>query len=110
MTAENREDPIITINGQQYHTIPFNDLPSTANKNEEENYIPGQSGSANDTGGLDGAIKGIQQKMGEIWDTFTYFTQFINQIFSVLPEELRIVLVSGFTIMIVLGLIKIFIN
>lgn len=110
VTAQNREDPIVTINGQQYHTIPLSELPSTANKNEEENYIPGQSGSMNDTGGLDGAIKGIQQKMGEIWDTFTYFTQFINQIFSVLPQELRIVLVSGFTIMIVLGLIKIFIN
>ena len=110
VTAENREDPVITINGQQYHTIPFSNLPSTANKNEEENYIPGQSGSANDTGGLDGAVKGIQQKMSEIWNTFTYFTEFINQMFSVLPEELRIILVSAFTVMIVLGLIKIFIN
>lgn len=110
VTNENKDDPIVNIGGKDYHVIPYEDLPSTANKNEEENYIPGQSGNMNDTGGLDGAIKGVQQKMSEIWDVFTYFTGLINQIFSALPDELRIILVSAFTIAITLGLIKIFIN
>lgn len=110
VTDENKDDPIVTINGKQYHTIPFNDLPSTANKNEEENYIPGESGSPNSEGGLSSALKGIQQKMSEIWDIITFFSGFVNTMFSILPEPIRIILLSAFAIAITLGLIKIFIN
>lgn len=110
VTEENKDNPTVTINGKTYDVIPYSDLPSTATKNEEDNYIPGQSGSATDTGGLDSAIKKAQQKMSEIWNTFTYFTDFINQIFSVFPDEVKTILLSAFTIMIVIGLIKIFIG
>lgn len=110
ITAENKDNPTITIDGKTYNVIPYGDLPSTATKNEENNYIPGESGSATDTGGLDSAIKNVQQKMSEIWNTFTYFTDFINQIFSVFPDEVKTILLSAFTIMIIIGLIKIFIN
>ena len=110
ITAENEENPTITINGTTYNVIPYGDLPSTATKNEEDNYIPGESGSATDTGGLDSAIKNTQQKMSEIWNTFTYFTAFVGQIFSSLPGEVQTILLSAFTVGIILGLIKIFIN
>lgn len=110
ITQENKDNPTITINGKTYNVIPYEDLPSTATKNEQENYIPGESGSANDTGGLDNAIKNAQQKMSEIWNTITYFTDFINQIFSALPDEIETILISAFTIMIIIGLIKIFIS
>ena len=110
VTEENKNNPTVTINGKTYNVIPYDDLPSTATKNEEDNYIPGESGQANSTGGLDSAIKGTQQKMSEIWNTFTYFTDFINQIFSILPDEVKTILLSAFTIMIIIGLIKIFIN
>ena len=110
ITAENKDNPTVTIGSKTYNVIPYGDLPSTATKNEENGYIPGESGSATDTGGLDSAIKNTQQKMSEIWNTFTYFTDFINQIFSVFPDEVKTILLSAFTIMIVIGLIKIFIN
>lgn len=110
VTQENVDQPTITINGKTYNVIPYDELPSTATENEEENYIPGESGNANDTGGLDNAIKNAQQKMSEIWNTITYFTDFINQIFSSLPTEIRTILVSAFTIMITIGLIKIFVS
>lgn len=110
ITQENKNNPTITINGKTYDVIPYDELPSTATENEEENYIPGESGNANDTGGLDSAIKNAQQKMSEIWNTITYFTDFINQIFSALPDEIETILISAFTIMIIIGLIKIFIS
>lgn len=110
ITAENEESPTVTINGKTYDVIPYDDLPSTATKNEEDNYIPGESGSATDTGGLDSAIAGAQSKLSEIWNTFTYFTSFIGLIFSSLPSEVHTILLSAFTIMIVLGIIKIFLG
>lgn len=110
VTQENEENPTVTIGGKTYNVIPYSDLPSTATKNEEDNYIPGESGSATDTGGLDSAVKNTQQKLSEIWNTFTYFTSFVGQLFSTLPEEVQTVLLSAFTIAIVLGLIKIFVG
>lgn len=110
VTEANEENPTVTINGKTYDVIPYDDLPSTATKNEEDNYIPGESGSATDTGGLDSAIAGAQNKLSEIWNTFTYFTSFIGLIFSSLPSEVHTILLSAFTIMIVLGIIKIFLG
>ena len=102
--------PFIAIAPITTKIIITGDNTTRATKNEQENYIPGESGSANDTGGLDNAIKNAQQKMSEIWNTITYFTNFINQIFSALPDEIETILISAFTIMIIIGLIKIFIS
>ena len=112
VTSENKDDPTITINGKTYHTIPYSNLPSTATQNEEENYIPGESEDSitGNTVGLSGIVKNVQSKLSEIWNIFTYFMSFVNQIFSVLPDEIRTVLVASFSIGCILGLIKIFIN
>ena len=59
---------------------------------------------------MDSAIKNVQQRMSEIWNTFTYFTDFVGQIFSSLPTEVQTVLLSAFTVAIILGLIKIFVG
>ena len=106
VTQENLSDPTVTINGSTYHTLPFNSLTNTANQNDENGFVPGEVTPG--TGGLDSAIQNVQNKMSEIWGTFTYFTSFINQLFATLPVELRTVLISAFTIAIILGLIKIF--
>ena len=45
ITDENKDTPIININGKDYNIIPFENLSNSANKNEEENFIPGESGS-----------------------------------------------------------------
>lgn len=110
ITTENKDNPTVTIGGKTYDVIPYEDLPSTATKNEEDNYIPGESGSASDTGGLDSAIAGAQKKMSEIWNSITYFTDFISQIFSSLPDEIHTILISAFIIMVMLGIIKIFLG
>ena len=106
VTQENLSDPTVTINGNTYHTLPFSSLTNSANQNDENGFVPGEVTPG--SGGLDSAIKNVQNKMSEIWGTFTYFTSFINQLFATLPVELRTVLISAFTIAIILGLIKIF--
>lgn len=109
VTPSNVYNPTITINGKTYNVIPYDDLPSTATGNEESNYIPGESGSATDTGGLDSAIKGARDTFSGLWNTFTYFTDFIGQLFSSLPSELSSVLLTCFTVALVIGLLKIFV-
>lgn len=109
ITSENKDNPTVTIAGHTYNVIPYDSLPSSATANEEEGYIPGESENiiTGETIGLSAILKNIQQKLSEIWNIFTYFMSFVNQIFSVLPEEIRTVLVASFTIGCVLGLIKI---
>ena len=43
ITEEEKNNPYVTVNGKKYPTIPYDELPSTATKNEEENFIPGES-------------------------------------------------------------------
>lgn len=110
ITQENEENPTVTIDGKTYNVIPYDELPSTATKNEEDNYIPGESGSATDTGGIDSAIKNVQESLSQMWNTFSYFTDFVGQLFSSLPSEIRTVLLSAFIVGIVIGLIKLFVS
>ena len=98
----------MTINGQTYNTIPYSDLPSTATENEENNYIPGESGSASDVNGLNSAIKNAKDNLSSIWDTFNYFISFVRQLFNSLPKEISGVLLAGLVVSVLLGLIKIF--
>ena len=109
ITSDNVNNPVITIGDHSYNVIPYGDLPSTATKNEEENYIPGESENAitGNSTGLSSIVKNVQNKLSEIWNIFTYFMSFVNQIFSVFPDEFRTVLLASFTIGCVLGLIKI---
>ena len=58
--------------------------------------------------GLTSIIKNIQKGLSDIWGIFTYFMNFVNQIFSVLPSEYRTVLVASFSIGCILGVLKIF--
>ena len=110
VTSDNKNDPTITINGNTYHTIPYSNLPSTATQNEEDNYIPGASEDVitGNSVGLTSIIKNIQKGLSDIWGIFTYFMNFVNQIFSVLPSEYRTVLVASFSIGCILGVLKIF--
>lgn len=110
ITQTNLNDPTITIGGKTYTTIPYSDLPSSATKNEENNYIPGESGSSTSVGGLDSAIKSAQNSLSSLWNTITYFTDFVGLTFSTLPTELRTILLSAFIICITLGIIKLFVG
>lgn len=102
VTSENKDDPIITIDGQDYHTIPFDKLSNSANKNEEENYVPGESGSS-----LSSIVENLSNTLDGIWSSFTTFMGFVTKMFNTLPIEFRTIAITTFTVSCVLGLIKI---
>lgn len=109
ITEEEKDNPYVTVDGRIYPTIPYNNLPSTATKNEEENYAPGESENfvgvmVDDftnlfTAPLDFLI--------EIWGTIVTFFALITSFISLLPPILQGFLYSSFTLAIVLGIIKI---
>lgn len=99
----NKSDPIVSIGGKDYHVIPFDKLPSSANKNEEENYVPGESEKFT----LGSITKNLTSTLGSIWSTFTSFFGFVTKMFSVLPNEFQAVAILTFSTGCILGLIKI---
>ena len=99
----NKSDPIVSIGGKDYHVIPFDKLPSSANKNEEENYVPGESEKFT----LSSITKNLTSTLGSIWNTFTSFFGFVTKMFSVLPSEFQAIAILTFSTGCILGLIKI---
>lgn len=105
VTDENKDDPIVTIDGKEYHTIPYDNLPSSATKNEEENYVPGESQDFGDIAG--NVISKPLDFFKSIASAITSFFGIITSFLSFLPIELRSFLYFSFVIAIVLGILKI---
>ena len=105
VTDENKDDPIVTIDGKEYHTIPYDNLPSSATKNEEENYVPGESQNFGDIAG--NVISKPLDFFKSIASAITSFFGIITSFLSFLPIELRSFLYFSFVIAIVLGILKI---
>ena len=103
MDENNKSDPIVSIGGKDYHVIPFEKLPSSANKNEEENYVPGESERFALLDKLDFLINNLNR----VWDAFTSFMGFVGKMFSTLPDEFKAIAISSFTIGCTLMIFKI---
>lgn len=103
VTEENKDDFVLTIGGLDYHIIPYEELPSTATKNEEENYVPGES----ERFALLDIIDNLTNTLDGIWKSFVTFMGFVTKMFSTLPIEFRTIAITTFTVSCVLGLIKI---
>lgn len=99
----NKSDPIVSIGGKDYHVIPFEKLPSSANKNEEENYVPGESEKFT----LSSITKNLASTLEGIWNSITSFFSFVTKMFSVLPSEFQAISILTFSTGCILGLIKI---
>ena len=99
----NKSDPIVSIGGKDYHVIPFDKLPSSANKNEKENYVPGESERFALLDKLDFLINNLNR----VWDAFTSFMGFVGKMFSTLPDEFKAIAISSFTIGCTLMIFKI---
>lgn len=99
VTAENVNDPVITVGGVQHHTIPFNKLSNTVNKNEEENFIPGSTEQFDPFGD-------VVDYISSFWNSLTTFMGLVTKFFNTLPVEIRAISITMFTTAITLGVIK----
>lgn len=103
ITEEDKDNPYVTVNGKKYPTIPYDDLPSTATKNEEENFIPGQSEEFSFSDIFTKPLDFLK----DVWESISSVFDLIAELFSLLPEPIKTFLIISFTLAVVLGLIKI---
>lgn len=103
VTDDNIDDPIVTIDGKEYHTIPYNQLPSTATKNEEENYVPGESKELS----FSEIADNVTDTLSSVWSSIITFMNLFTKFFNTLPVEIRVISISTFTTACILGIIKI---
>jgi len=103
VTDDNVDDPVITVGGQEYNTIPFNKLTNSANKNEEENFIPGASEGFH-------PIESLVNYITSFWSSLTTFMSLVTKFFNTLPIEIRAVCITFFTTACTLGILKILKN
>ena len=101
VTDDNVNDPVITVDGKQYHTIPLDSLTNTVWDNEDNNFIPGESNNA-----FTDIIDNISEKSEYLWTTLTSFMSLVTRLFNTLPVEFRTILITSFSIMVTLGVIK----
>ena len=102
VTADNVDDPVVTIGGKDYHTIPFNKLTSSANQNEEENYVPGESKKLN----LSDIVSNITNTVSSFWDSIVNFMSLVTKFFNTLPIEIKGVAITTFSMACMIALIK----
>ena len=102
VTADNVDDPVVTIGGKNYHTIPFNKLTSSANQNEEENYVPGESKKLN----LSDIVSNITNTVSSFWDSIVNFMSLVTKFFNTLPIEIKGVAITTFSMACMIALIK----
>lgn len=117
ITEEEKNNPIITIDGKKYSTIPYDELTDTATKSEDENYTSGGScavGDINCTASLtSGSIKWSDiftsplDFLKNIWTSITQVFTLITYFIALLPTTLQYFFYISFTLAIVLGIIKI---
>lgn len=103
VSEEEKNNPIITINGKKHTPKSYDELTDTATKSEDENYVDGASEKFTFSDIFTAPLEFLKT----IWNSITQFFQVINQFISLLPETLQAFLYMSFMLAIILGLIKI---
>lgn len=103
VSKEEKNNPIITINGKKHTPKSYDELTDTATKSEDENYADGASEKFTFSDIFTAPLEFLKT----IWNSITQFFQVINQFISLLPETLQAFLYMSFMLAIILGLIKI---
>lgn len=115
ITEEKSNYPYVTIDGKTYPTIPYDDLTDTSTKSEDDGYNSGTSCAVGDfncmTSSSTSSFSDLFDKplevLKSIWSSITSVFSLITYLISLLPSEMATFLYLGFTLAIVIGLIKI---
>lgn len=115
ITSDNKDNPIININGKNYSTIPYDELSSTATQSFEEGYVSGQVcglGDLNCYSNVTGSdfsdiFESPLKVLKSVWSSISSVFTLISEFISFLPVELRSFLYLAFMLAVVLGILKI---
>lgn len=117
ITEEEKDNPILTINGKKYSVLPYDDLTDSSTKSEDEGYASGGScavGDFNCTASMmDSDFKWSDiftsplEFIKGIWSSVTQIFIVIGYFISLLPAQLQYFFYICFMLAIILGLLKI---
>lgn len=115
ITEDDKDNPILNINGRDYAPKSYDDLSDTATKSEDENFGSGgvcMVGDLNCTRqytsfSWSDIFDGPLDFLKGIWDSIVAVFEVIIYFISILPSPLQSFLYFSFMLAVVLGLIKI---
>lgn len=103
ISEEEKDNPIITINGKKYTPKSYDDLTDTATKSEDENYADGASEEFSITDIFSAPLEFFKK----IINAISEFNGLIKELFSFLPDEFLVFLLAAFALLVVVAIVKI---
>lgn len=103
VSEEEKNNPIITINGKKYTPKSYDELTDTATKSEDENYSDGASEEFSITDIFSAPLEFFKK----IINAISEFNGLIKELFSFLPDEFLVFLLAAFALLVVVAIVKI---
>lgn len=103
ISEEEKDNPIITINGKKYTPKSYDELTDTATKSEDENYADGASEEFSITDIFSAPLEFFKK----IINAISEFNGLIKELFSFLPDEFLAFLLAVFALLVVVAIVKI---
>lgn len=103
VSEEEKNNPIITINGKKHTPKSYDELTDTATKSEDENYADGASEEFSVTDIFSAPLEFFKK----IINAISEFNGLIKELFSFLPDEFLAFLLAAFALLVVVAIVKI---
>lgn len=103
VSEEEKNNPIITINGKKHTPKSYDELTDTATKSEDENYADGASEEFSITDIFSAPLEFLKK----IINAISEFNGLIKELFSFLPDEFLAFLLAAFALLVVVAIVKI---
>lgn len=103
VSEEEKDNPIITINGKKYTPKSYDVLTDTATKSEDENYVDGASEEFSITDIFSAPLEFFKK----IINAISEFNGLIKELFSFLPDEFLAFILAAFALLVVVAIVKI---
>lgn len=103
VSEEEKNNPIITINGKKHTPKSYDELTDTATKSEDENYSDGASEEFSITDIFSAPLEFFKK----IINAISEFNGLIKELFSFLPDEFLAFLLAAFALLVVVAIVKI---
>lgn len=103
ISEEEKDNPIITINGKKHTPKSYDELTDTATKSEDENYADGASEEFSITDIFTAPLEFFKK----IINAISEFNGLIKELFSFLPDEFLAFLLAAFALLVVVAIVKI---
>lgn len=103
VSEEEKNNPIITINGKKHTPKSYDELTDTATKSEDENY----AGGASEEFSITDIFSAPLEFFKKIINAISEFNGLIKELFSFLPDEFLAFLLAVFALLVVVAIVKI---